>query len=118
MVLTLEKLRSQRTMRRRQLGHDLKKIVQTLKEMGAIKIIVFGSYISGIIKRWSDLDLLVVMPSTRNGKEWFKEIYDKVDAEVSIDILPFTEEEFKMKIETSSFIRYALKTGKVIYEKG
>jgi predicted nucleotidyltransferase len=118
MAITLERLRSQRAERKRQLENALEEIVQKLKDVGALKIVVFGSYVSGIIRRWSDLDIIVLMPPTMNGKEWFKEIYDKIDARVAADILPFTERELKAKIETSSFIRYALKTGKVIYEKG
>ena len=117
-ILTFQKLRAQRAFRKRQLTDALKEIAQDLKAMGAIKIVVFGSYVSGTIRRWSDLDILAVMPSTKTGKEWFKEIWDKVDSGVSADVLPFTEEELIRKTETSSFIRHAIKTGKVIYEKG
>lgn len=118
MAITLEKLQTQRAVRKKQLEQALEKIVQNLKDMGALKIIVFGSYVSGVIRRWSDLDILVVMPPTKSGKEWFREIYDKVDVDVAADILPFTEEELETKIEISSFIRYAIKTGRIIYEKG
>ena len=117
MSITFEKLQTQRATRRNQLENALKDIVRQLKNMGALKIIVFGSYVSGIIRRWSDLDILIVMPSTKSGKEWFKEIYDEIDTDISVDILPFTEEELKIKIKTSSFIRYAIKTGRVVYEK-
>jgi len=118
MTITLEKLRSQKEARKKQLDHAFGEIIRQLKEMGALKVIAFGSYVSGSIRRWSDLDLLVVMPSTKSGKEWFNEIYDRVEREVAADILPFTEGELKQKIETSSFIRHALRTGKVVYEKG
>ncbi|MCL5774418.1 MAG: nucleotidyltransferase domain-containing protein [Firmicutes bacterium] len=118
MAITFEKLQTQRTVRKKQLEHALEGIIQQLKELGALRIIVFGSFASGVIKRWSDLDILAIMPSTRDGKEWFREIHDKVDTEVPADILPFTEEELKTKIETSSFIRHAVKTGRVIYDKG
>jgi len=117
MSITLEKLQTQRAARREKLESALKDIVRQLKNIGALKIIVFGSYVSGIIRRWSDLDVLAVMPSTKSGKEWFNEIYDRVAMDVPADILPFTEKEFRVKLETSSFIRYAIKTGRVIYEK-
>lgn len=105
-------------LRKKQLDLSLAKIVERLKQMGAIKIIAFGSYISGNIRRWSDLDLLVVMPPVKSGREWFGEIYEKVDPEVAADILPFTEEEYRRQQETSSFVRHAIRTGKVVYEKG
>lgn len=117
MPVTLKKLKAQRADRTRRLNRTLAQVSQTLKSMGAMKIIVFGSYASGMIRRWSDLDILVVMPATKSGKEWFKEIYEQVDGETSTDILPFTTAELKAKMKTSSFIRHALKTGKVAYEK-
>ncbi|MBT9131097.1 MAG: hypothetical protein DDT42_01921 [candidate division WS2 bacterium] len=117
MPITFEKLQAQRELRKKKLDHALKEAIRQLKDLGALKVILFGSYSSGVIRRWSDLDLLVVMPSTKSGKEWFKDIYDKIDIEVAVDILPFTEEEFRMKIETSSFIRHAIRTGRVVYEE-
>ncbi len=113
-----EKLRTQRAARQRRLEQALKATLHKLREMGAIKIILFGSYASGIIRRWSELDMIVIMPSTKSGKEWFKDIYDRVDVDLPVDIPPFTREEFERKIVTSSFIRYALKTGKVLYDGG
>lgn len=118
MKITLEKLRAQKKARKKQLDHAFNDIINQLREMGALRIIAFGSYISGNIRRWSDLDFIVVMPSIKSGKEWFKEIYDTIEREVAADILPFTEEELRQKTATSSFIRYALKTGRTVYEKG
>jgi len=117
MTITLEKLRSKREARKKQLDRALGEIVRQLRGMGALKIIAFGSYVSGNIRRWSDLDFVVVMPSVKSGKEWFREIYDRVEREVDADIFPFTHEELEQKKATSSFIRYALKTGRTIYEK-
>ena len=117
MTLTLKQLQARRAVRKKELEYGLKKITRTLKDMGALKIVLFGSYASGTIRAWSDLDVLAIMPSTKGGKEWFKEIYDTVDMVVSADILPFTEQELKAKMETSSFIRHAVRTGRVIYEK-
>ena len=118
MTVTLEKLRFQKKARKKKLDHAFGEIIRQLKEMGALKIIAFGSYASGDIRRWSDLDFIVVMPPVKSGKEWFKEIYDRVEREVAADILPFTLEELEQKKATSSFVRYALKTGRMVYEKG
>lgn len=118
MNITVEKLQTQRNNRRQQLESALQTLVSMLKTMGAIKIIVFGSFILGSVRRYSDLDIIVIMPSIKNCKEWFKEIYDKIDVPVAVDIFPFTQEEFVQKLHTSSFIRHAIKTGRVVYEKG
>ncbi len=43
--------------------------------MGAQKIILFGSLASGDVDVNSDLDLFVLMPSAKTGKEWTDIIY-------------------------------------------
>ena len=116
MSLTLEELRAQKEKRKEKLFQGLKEIVQQLKEMGAIRIILFGSVARGKVGRWSDLDLLVIMPPIKSGKEWMKEIYENVERSVDCDILAHTEEELNTHIPISRFLRYVLKTGKVVYE--
>lgn len=85
--------------------------------MGALKIIVFGSFAEGDVRRSSDLDLLVVMPSQMSGKEWMGKIYEEVDREADSDILAFTAEELENALPVNRFLRHALATGKVIYDK-
>lgn len=118
MEITLEKLKAQRKARKEKLQRALVEIRRQLMDMGALRIVIFGSYASSRIGRWSDLDLIVVMPSTKSGKEWFREIYDRIEIEVPADILPFTERELEEKMATSSFVRYAIRTGNIVYEKG
>lgn len=105
-------------MRKKALEKALEKIIKQLEEMGALSIILFGSYAHGRIRSWSDLDILAIMPSTSTGKEWMKKIYDEIDREVDCDILAYTDEELEKTIPVSRFLRHALKTGKVVYEKG
>jgi len=116
MSLTLEELRSQKEKRKEMLHQGLKDIVQQLKEMGVIKIILFGSLAHGKVGRRSDLDLLVIMPATKSGKEWMKEIYENVERSVDCNILAYTEEELDENIPISRFLRHVLKTGKIIYD--
>ncbi len=116
MSLTLEELRSQKEKRKEMLYQGLKDIVQQLKEMGVIKIILFGSVAHGKVRRWSDLDLLVIMPPIKSGKDWMKEIYENVERSVDCDILAYTEKELDENIPISRFLRHVLKTGKIIYD--
>ncbi|MCS7202697.1 MAG: nucleotidyltransferase domain-containing protein [Dictyoglomus sp.] len=44
-------------------------ILEELKKLGALKIILFGSLVHGDVDVNSDLDLLVIMPNTKSGKE-------------------------------------------------
>ncbi|MBU4174284.1 MAG: nucleotidyltransferase domain-containing protein [Actinobacteria bacterium] len=115
---TLQRMSAKRKSREKKLTSALKVLTEQLSLMGAKKIILFGSLADSRVGSWSDLDLLVVMPDSKSGKEWFREIYEKTDLEVPADIFPFTEEELEHKTPQSSFIRHALKTGKVVYEKG
>jgi len=110
-------LRSEKMARESLLERELRKISRQLRAMGALKIIVFGSFAEGDVRRSSDLDLLVVMPSQMSGKEWMGKIYQEVDREVDSDILAFTAEELENALPVSRFLRHALATGKVIYEK-
>lgn len=105
----------QRSARREMLSNALEHVVATLKDLGAIRIVVFGSYIEGRLRRWSDLDVLAVMPPTRSGGEWFRVVRDAVDTEVPVDILTFTPEELEEAQGRSSFVRRALRTGRVVH---
>jgi predicted nucleotidyltransferase len=118
MALTLQKIRDQKEVRRRKLESELEKIKTQLINMGALKIILFGSYAQGDIRSWSDLDIIAIMPSKRTGREWMAKIYGEIDREVDCDILAYTDEELENAIPVSRFLRYALRTGRLIYERG
>jgi predicted nucleotidyltransferase len=117
MQLTLRDIRAKKDTRKTALEKELAKVKRLLIRMGALKIILFGSYAQGKVSSDSDLDIIAVMPSNRTGKEWMRIIYDDADREVDCDILAYTEEELEKSIPVSGFIRHALATGRVIYEK-
>jgi uncharacterized protein len=113
----LSALRSRKEERRRLLESELEKISRCLQEMGAQKIILFGSMANGRIRSSSDLDLLAIMPAQMSGKKWMGKIYEEIDRQVDPDILAFTEEELEKALPVSRFLRNVLASGKVIYEK-
>ena len=117
MGLTLQKLLTLKEERKKILDSGLDGIIRQLKDIGALKIIVFGSYVSDTIGRWSDLDILVIMPPTKTGREWTKIIYDELERGVACDILCYTQEEFEATLPVSAFLRHAVKTGRIVYEK-
>jgi len=102
--------------RMRELKAELGRIVEQLKNLGALKIVLFGSYVTGEVWSGSDLDILVVMPPSKTGKEWMEEIYSKVERNIASDILAFTEKELEKGIKISRFLRYVLRNGMVVYE--
>lgn len=118
MTLSISNIRSRKEERKKALEKDLRRIKKQLRDMGAQRIILFGSYAQGHVRSWSDLDIICVMPPTRSGREWMKKIYDEIEREVDCDILAYTSEELEMTVPVSRFLRHALKTGRVIYERG
>ncbi len=117
MAAALSALRARKDERRRLLEKELEKISGQLQEMGVLKIVVFGSMAQGNVRSSSDLDILAVMPPSMTGKQWLGKIYEEIDREVDSDILAFTEEELERTLPVSRFLRHALKTGKVGYER-
>jgi predicted nucleotidyltransferase len=117
MSAALSALRAKKEARRRLLESELEKIARQLQEMGAQKIVLFGSMAEDCIRSSSDLDILAVMPPKMTGKQWVGKIYEEIDRQVDSDILAFTEVELKKALPISRFLRHALATGKVIYEK-
>jgi predicted nucleotidyltransferase len=102
--------------RKNRLLSSLDLIVDQLKKIGALKIILFGSLMRDEIDINSDLDLFVLMPSTKTGKEWFNIIYDQIERKVASDIIVYNENEFNEELPWNSLLTNISK-GKVIYEK-
>ncbi|HGJ64086.1 TPA: nucleotidyltransferase domain-containing protein [bacterium] len=116
--ITLQSIRERKEKRCQLLKDELGRISEHLKSMGALKIIVFGSYAEDHVRSNSDLDIIAIMPSQMSGKKWMLKVYDEIDRNVDCDILCYTSEEFENLIPISGFVRHAIETGKVIYEKG
>ncbi|MHA1636775.1 MAG: nucleotidyltransferase domain-containing protein [Candidatus Thorarchaeota archaeon] len=106
-----------RAQRKNLLETELERQRKRLIKLDAKKIILFGSLASGHVKRWSDLDLLVIMPSSRTAKEWMRVVHGDIDGRVACDIIVFNEDEFRDNLPSSSFLREVIERGVVIYER-
>nr|MDO8079382.1 nucleotidyltransferase domain-containing protein [Candidatus Freyarchaeota archaeon] len=113
----LDEILLRKERRRARLESSLDSIVSQLKGLGALKIILFGSLARGEVDVHSDLDLFVLMPPTRSGKEWMKLVYENVDRGVASDIIVYNEKEFKENLPLSRFLKNVVNSGKVVYEK-
>jgi predicted nucleotidyltransferase len=92
-------------------------IVKQLREMGALRIVVFGSLATGEVDVDSDIDILAVMPETRSGREWSRLVYDGVERGVASDMIVFNRKEFEAELPVNTFLRRIIDTGRVVYEK-
>jgi len=104
-------------LRARELRAALASAVDYLRELGALKVTLFGSLASGETDVHSDLDLLVVMPATRSGREWTRVLYEQVPGDVAIDLLVYAENEWARELRVNTFLRDIQARGRVVYEK-
>ena len=88
------------------------------KNFAPEKIILIGSYAAGNPSADSDLDLLIVKVTNKPKQHRSFDIRKSlIGSMIPIDILVYTPEEFnEEKSKDISFISYALKTAKVLYE--
>jgi len=99
------------------LDDALDRILDQLADMPEVeKVILFGSYAAGRRDLFTDLDLLVVMKTDQGPVQRTVELYRHLQIDVDADLLVYTPEELARQQE-SGFIRHALATGRVIYEK-
>jgi hypothetical protein len=88
------------------------------KEFDPDLVILFGSRARGDAWKRSDYDFIVVSKQFE-GVHWLARIEKVVrlwDSVISIDLLPYTPEEFSDKKQQSSFVRKAVREGRVLAE--
>ncbi|MBC7333038.1 MAG: nucleotidyltransferase domain-containing protein [Actinobacteria bacterium] len=105
--------------REKHLKRNLDKIVEDLKrKYNPEKIILFGSFASGRVKEYSDLDLLIVKNTNKRFWDRIKEVVKLCDYDVGVDFLVYTPEEYEGELRNNIFFREEIvKKGKVIYGK-
>lgn len=104
--------------REQALHAELDRIVSVLKDLGAVKVILFGSVARDEVRANSDLDLIVVMPSDDDFPKRQAQLYLAVSPTVACDMVAYTPEEFEHMPAQSTTVRMALREGKVLYEAG
>jgi predicted nucleotidyltransferase len=99
------------------LERALSEVVARLAAMPEVEsVILFGSYAAGRRDLFTDLDLLVVMSSELDFVHRTAELYRQIGAGVDLDLLVYTPDEFE-RLRQRGFVRQALQTGRVLYEK-
>jgi predicted nucleotidyltransferase len=116
-VSLLAEIRQRIELRRKRLEEGLEAVIPQLAELGAQKIVLFGSLAAGTVDSDSDLDLLVIMPATLTGKEWGDRIYSEVDRRVETDFIVFNVDEYRSALPDNTFLREISSTGRVVYER-
>ncbi len=100
----------------RRLQEDLETIVGRLRDMGAELVVLFGSAARGRRDLFTDLDLLVVLPSDLPFVERTGTLYRQLGARADMDLFACTPAEFEA-MRKRPFVRRALAEGKVLYAR-
>ena len=83
------------------------------------RVLLFGSQARGTAQRWSDVDLLVVLPDLQDKRRTAIDIRRSPgDLPVSKDIVVATPEEVDRRGHVvGTILHAALRDGKVVYER-
>lgn len=88
-----------------------------VREFHPDRIILFGSHARGDAGKYSDVDLLVIMPFEGKGARKSAEIQIKARPTFPVDVVVRTPETVRQRLEWGdSFLREAIEQGKVLYE--
>ena len=94
-----------------------KEIIESIKkfkkEIGAEKIVIFGSYATGKAGENSDIDLILVSSRFR-GKDFhsrFQGLWLKWRMDMPVDFIPYTPEEFERLGKRPTIVKHALEEG-------
>ena len=100
--------------RRRQLEIELGRIVAALPKLGVRRALLFGSLAEGGVGVSSDLDLILIAPSTAPFPARCARFYEALAPTVGTDLLVYTPEEFEA-LRQRPFLRRALARARVVY---
>jgi len=82
------------------------------------KIILFGSYCTGQVGEWSDLDLVIVKKTKTPFLDRTRQVLELLKPQVGVDVLVYTPAEFEQLSQERPFVRREIVAkGKVIYER-
>jgi len=98
------------------LEKELERILPLLINLGAKKVILFGSLSLGKVHRSSDIDLLIVKESNQRFLDRLDELYRTIKPNYGIDFFVYTPEEFEEMSLTNPFLKRAVKEGRLLYE--
>ena len=109
--------RLKKEVRKKELVHELGRIINALKKDKEIKLIMlFGSLARGDISATSDIDVIIVKGTEKKFLDRLDEIYSTLIPNVALDILVYTPEEFEAMKTKNAFVMNAVKEGKMLYE--
>ncbi len=106
-----------REKRKKVLEEELKRIVPILVELGAKKIVLFGSLATGSVTKSSDLDLFIVMDTEKDFMSRIDDIYRVCRPRIAVDFFVYTPDEIRSGRVSPLLLKEVVEKGKVLYEE-
>jgi len=96
---------------------EFERIVARLIELGASRIVLFGSRARGDFRSDSDYDLIVVMASDEAASyaSRLATLYEAVVPRIAIDMVVYTPSEFERLSRERPFVRRAVREGRLLH---
>lgn len=94
-------------------AHDL---ARQLADLGAVKVILFGSLARGEVSLFSDIDLLALFAEDTPSHLLTRRVYTHIHTPEAVDVLAYGLSGFA-RVRERPFFRKLLAEGKVLYEK-
>ncbi len=97
---------------------ELKRMIGVLKKRyHPERIILFGSLVAGRIHAWSDIDLVVIKKTKKQGVDRLLEIAELCKNRIATHFLVYTPAEYKrLSADKDSFLaNEVLSKGKILY---
>jgi len=103
-----------------ELQEELERCIKVLKDKyDPERIILFGSFVNDNVKRWSDIDLVIIKETNQPFLDRTKEVILLLQPRVGIDILVYTPNEFRDLCATRAFFKNEIcSKGRTVYERG
>lgn len=109
-----DRVRARRKAHVAELGAEIERLTRAAADMGAERVVLFGSAARREAGLMSDLDLLIVWDSDLDFVERCAEVYRRLKPGVAADLLVYTPAEMA-RLADRPFIRQALAEGKELY---
>ena len=103
-----------------ELQEELERCIKVLKDgYDPEKIVLFGSFVNDNVKRWSDINLVIIKETNQPFLDRTKEVILLLQPRVGIDILVYTPSEFRDLCAKRAFFKNEIcAKGRTVYERG
>ena len=108
-------LRRRRSAHQADLSREAARLAAAAADLGAQRVVMFGSVARGDPGLTSDLDLFIVWDTPLDFVSRAAELYRRLQPQVPVDLLVYTPEEMARMVH-QPFVQRVLREGRVLYE--